>query len=144
MYFILKVKAALMKEKVQLGIHNRFGPGLFLSLSLDGRRKHNNTPSGEGTWSSGQRRREKDGNDASYPLGSSWLQATWGQCSCEPAPRDRKHPQKEGRVHFQMLFNKHKGFPLQPSNWVLILKGLPGKHCANRKTHPLCSGPSAI
>lgn len=68
MYFILKVNAALIKEK---GIHNRFGPGLFLSLSLDGRRKYNNTPSGEGTWSSGQRRGEKDGNDASYALGSS-------------------------------------------------------------------------
>lgn len=87
---------------------------------------------------------KKDGNDASYPLGSSWLYATWGQCRCEPAPRDKKHPPKKGLGHYQMLFNKYKGFPLQPSNWVLILKGLPGKHCANQKPHPLCSSPLAI
>lgn len=46
MYFILKVKAALMKEKVQAGNPQQIWAGLFLNLSLDGRIKHNNTPSG--------------------------------------------------------------------------------------------------
>lgn len=56
----------------KVGIHYRWSPGsgpsLFLSLYLDGRRKYNNTPPGEGAGPQSQDEDETDGSDTPCPL----------------------------------------------------------------------------
>lgn len=112
---------------------------------LDGKRKHNSTPPGKGSWPSKPRWRWEWHKWRTLSLVLPLTSGCLGQGNTENDLRfsevtarkaGRKSPHREGPEHFRTPFNQYKGFLFQPSNWVLILKGLPGIYCANHKTCP--------